>query len=162
MIYENANTKGSLVNFAERYDNFIGGEYVPPAKGKYFENISPVTGEVFCEVARYTQEDVDLSVEAASPAQVGRAHATVSERGNTLKHIANRIEQNLAMIAVAETWDNGKAVRETLAADGPLAIDHFRYSAGAIRAQEGGISQIDSDTVAYHFHEPVEIGRAHV
>lgn len=157
MIYENPNTKGSLVNFAERYDNFIGGEYVPPAKGKYFENISPVTGKVFCEVARSTQEDVDLAVEAASKAQVAWGQTPVSERANILNQIANRIEQNLEMIAVAETWDNGKAVRETLAADVPLAIDHFRYFAGAIRAQEGGISQIDSDTVAYHFHEPVGV-----
>src|SRR5699024_4797808 len=102
-----------------KYFPFIGGEYVPPAKGKYFENISPVTGKVFCEVARSTQEDVDLAVEAASKAQVAWGQTPVSERANILNQIANRIEQNLEMIAVAETWDNGKAVRETLAADVP-------------------------------------------
>src|SRR5699024_6468355 len=144
MIYENPNTKGSLVNFAERYDNFIGGEYVPPAKGKYFENISPVTGKVFCEVARSTHEDVDLAVEAASKAQVAWAESPVSDRANSRNRIASRTGQRLEMIAVAETWDNGKAVRDTLAADVPLASDPVRYFAGAIRAQEGGISQIDS------------------
>ncbi|HEX6594279.1 MAG TPA: aldehyde dehydrogenase family protein [Bacillota bacterium] len=157
MTYKQPNTKGSLVHFNKRYDNYIGGEYVAPIKGNYFENVTPVTGTVFCEVARSTKEDVDLAVEAAHKAKKAWSETSVSERANILNKIADRLEQNLEKIAVAETWDNGKAIRETLAADVPLAIDHFRYFAGAIRAQEGGISQIDSDTVAYHFHEPLGV-----
>lgn len=157
MRYENPNTEGSLVQFKERYDNYIGGEYRPPASGKYFENITPITGKVFCEIARSNKEDVDAAVEAANNAKDAWGKTSVAERANILNKIADRIEENLEMIAVAESWDNGKAVRETLAADIPLAIDHYRYFAGAIRAQEGGVSQIDDDTVAYHFHEPLGV-----
>ncbi|GEN31931.1 aldehyde dehydrogenase [Cerasibacillus quisquiliarum] len=157
MRYVNPNTKGSVVQFKDRYDNFIGGEYVPPVKGNYFENMSPVTGEVFCEVARSTKEDVERAVDAAYKAKDAWGKTSPAERANILNKIADRIEENIDMLAVAETWDNGKAVRETLAADIPLAIDHFRYFAGAIRAQEGSISQIDDETVAYHFHEPLGV-----
>ncbi|MEC5422885.1 aldehyde dehydrogenase family protein [Virgibacillus sp. C22-A2] len=157
MRYANPNTEGSLVTFKERYDNFIGGEYRPPANGKYFENVSPVTGKVFCEIARSTKEDVEAAVQAANDAKDAWGKTSVTERAKILNKIADRIEENLEMLAVAETWDNGKAVRETLAADLPLAADHYRYFAGAIRAQEGGISQIDNDTVAYHFHEPLGV-----
>ncbi|MFD1362169.1 acetaldehyde dehydrogenase ExaC [Lentibacillus salinarum] len=157
MQYANPNTEGAVVHFQERYDNFIGGEYRPPANGKYFENVSPVTGKVFCELARSTKEDVEAAVDAAYNAKDAWGKTAVAERANMLNKIADRIEDNLEMLAVAETWDNGKAVREPLAADLPLAADHFRYFAGAIRAQEGGISQIDNDTVAYHFQEPLGV-----
>ncbi|WHX26722.1 aldehyde dehydrogenase family protein [Virgibacillus halodenitrificans] len=157
MRYANPNTEGSLVNFRERYNNFIGGEYREPTNGKYFENISPVTGKVFCEVARSTKDDVEAAIDAAYEAKDSWANTSVAERANILNKIADRMEENLERLAVAETWDNGKAVRETLAADIPLAVDHFRYFSGAIRAQEGGISQIDQDTVAYHFHEPLGV-----
>lgn len=156
-MYKKPNTEGALVNFAERYDNFIGGEYVPPVNGQYFENTTPVTGEVFCEVARSTKEDVELALDAAHKAKDAWAQTSTTERANMLNQIADRIEENLEMLAVAETWDNGKSVRETLAADLPLAADHYRYFAAAIRAQEGTISQIDNDTVAYHFHEPLGV-----
>lgn len=157
MRYKNPNTEGALVHFKTRYDNFIGGEYRPPASGKYFDNVSPVTGEVFTEIARSTKEDVEAAVEAANQAKAYWGKTSVAERANILNKIADRIEENLETLAVAETWDNGKAVRETLAADLPLAADHYRYFAGAIRAQEGGVSQIDDDTVAYHFHEPLGV-----
>jgi aldehyde dehydrogenase len=148
---------GSLVAYQPRYDHLIGGEYVPPVKGRYFENRTPVTGQVFTEIARGTAEDVDRAVTAAEGAAAAWGRTSPAERASVLNRIADRIEQNLEAIAVAESWDNGKPVRETLAADIPLAIDHFRYFAGAIRAQEGGLSQIDADTVAYHFHEPLGV-----
>ena len=157
MRYANPNTDGAIVNFKKKYDNFIGGKYVAPVNGKYFENPTPVTGEVFCEIARSTKEDVEMAVEAAHNAKDAWAKTSVTERANILNKIADRIEENLEMLAVAETWDNGKAVRETLAADLPLAADHYRYFAAAIRAQEGTISQIDHDTVAYHFQEPLGV-----
>ncbi|HLS06568.1 MAG TPA: aldehyde dehydrogenase family protein [Bacillota bacterium] len=156
-MYKNPNTEGAIVNFSERYDNFIGGKYVPPVNGEYFENTTPITGEVFCEIARSTKEDVELAIDAAYEAKDEWAKTSVMERANMLNEIANQIENNLEMLAVAETWDNGKSVRECLAADLPLAVDHFRYFASAIRAQEGTISQIDNDTVAYHFHEPLGV-----
>src|ERR1700749_5092285 len=148
---------GSVVTYRPRYDHFIGGEYVPPASGKYFENPTPVTGQTFTEIARGTAEDVDRAVAAAEGASAAWGRTSVGERASILNKIADRIEQNLEMIAVAESWENGKPVRETLAADIPLAVDHFRYFAGAIRAQEGGVSELDADTVAYHFHEPLGV-----
>lgn len=157
MVYAFPNTEGAVVNFKERYDNYIGGKWTPPTKGQYFDNITPVTGNVFTQVARSTEEDIDLALDAAHEAKEAWGQTSVAERSIILNKIADRIEQNLEMLAVAETWENGKAVRETLNADIPLAIDHFRYFAGAIRAQEGGISQIDKDTVAYHFHEPIGV-----
>ncbi len=145
------------VDFKKRYDNFIGGEFVAPAKGMYFENPSPVTGQTFCEVARSTAEDVERALDAAHAAKGAWGRTSPTERSNILLKIADKLEENLETLAKVETWDNGKALRETMAADLPLAIDHFRYFAGAIRAQEGGISQIDNDTVAYHFHEPIGV-----
>ena len=157
MVYAFPNTDGAVVNFKERYDNYIGGKWTAPVKGQYFDNITPVTGKVFTQAARSTEEDVELALDAAHAAKDAWSTASVTERSNILLKIADRMEQNLEMLAVAETWDNGKAVRETLNADLPLAIDHFRYFAGAIRAQEGNLSQIDNDTVAYHFHEPIGV-----
>ncbi|WP_186578481.1 aldehyde dehydrogenase [Aquibacillus kalidii] len=157
MKYEIPNRPGAKVNFKERYDNFIGGEWQAPVNGKYFDNISPVTGKVFCKVARSSAEDVELALDAAHAAKASWGGTSPTERANILNKIADRMEANLEMLAVAESWDNGKAVRETLAADIPLAIDHFRYFAGSIRAQEGNLSQLDADTVAYHFHEPLGV-----
>ena len=156
-LYAAPGRPDSLVSVQERYGNFIGGEFVPPAKGTYFENISPVTGRSFTEIARSTAEDVELALDAAHGAKRAWGRTSATERANILNQIADRIEANLESLAVAETWDNGKPVRETLAADLPLAVDHFRYFAGAIRAQEGSISEIDSDTIAYHFHEPLGV-----
>ena len=148
---------GSIVDVADRYGNFIGGEFVPPVKGQYFENLSPVNGRAFTEVARSTSEDVELALDAAHGAKRAWGRTSASERAVILNKIADRMEASLEMLAVAESWENGKPVRETLAADLPLAVDHFRYFAGAIRAQEGGISEIDADTIAYHFHEPLGV-----
>ena len=145
------------MTFQSRYDHWIGGEYVKPARGQYFENPSPVTGQTFCEIARGTAEDVEKALDAAHGAADSWGRTSVAERANILNKIADRIEANLELLAVAETWENGKPVRETLAADMPLAVDHFRYFAGAIRAQEGGLGEIDDDTVAYHFHEPLGV-----
>ncbi|TKD68869.1 aldehyde dehydrogenase family protein [Micrococcus luteus] len=156
-VYAFPGTEGAKVEFKSRYEHFIGGEWTPPVKGQYFENVTPVTGKVFCEVARGTAEDIDVALDAAWKAAPAWGATSAAERALVLHRIADRLEENLEMLAVAETWDNGKAVRETLNADVPLAIDHFRYFAGAIRAQEGGLSQVDEDTVAYHFHEPLGV-----
>ncbi|VFR25533.1 Aldehyde dehydrogenase [plant metagenome] len=143
--------------FKEQYQNYIGGEWVPPKGGQYFENLSPITGKAFCKVSRSDAADIELALDAAHRARQGWAETSPAERGNLLLRIADRIEQNLPLLAVAESIDNGKPLRETTAADLPLAVDHFRYFAGCIRAQEGGISEIDAHTVAYHFHEPVGV-----
>ena len=156
-VYAFPGTEGAKVEFKSRYEHFIGGEWTPPVKGQYFENVTPVTGKVFCEVARGTAEDIDAALDAAWKAAPAWGATSAAERALVLHRIADRMEENLEMLAVAETWDNGKAVRETLNADLPLAIDHFRYFAGAIRAQEGRLSQVDEDTVAYHFHEPLGV-----
>ncbi|MFI7397812.1 acetaldehyde dehydrogenase ExaC [Micrococcus luteus] len=156
-VYAFPGTEGAKVEFKPRYEHFIGGEWTPPVEGQYFENVTPVTGKAFCEVARGTAEDIDVALDAAWKAAPAWGATSAAERALVLHRIADRMEENLEMLAVAETWDNGKAVRETLNADLPLAIDHFRYFAGAIRAQEGGLSQVDEDTVAYHFHEPLGV-----
>jgi aldehyde dehydrogenase len=147
----------SKAPFSNRYDNFIGGKFTPPAAGKYFENTSPVTGQVLCEIARSDADDIELALDAAHAAKTAWGKTSVAERAVILNKIADVMEENLALLATAETWDNGKPIRETTAADLPLAIDHFRYFAGCIRSQEGGISEIDQDTVAYHFHEPLGV-----
>lgn len=157
MIYQDPNTPESKVQFKPRYENYIGGEWLAPVKGQYFENVSPVNGKVYCEVARSSAEDVELALDAAHSAKNAWGKTSVTERSNILLKIADRIEENLELLAIAETWDNGKGIRETLAADVPLAVDHFRYFAGCIRAQEGGISELDQSTVAYHFHEPLGV-----
>ena len=157
MVYANPGTPGAIVTFDARYDNYIGGKWIPPVKGQYFENISPVTGEVFCEVARSTAEDIELALDAAHAAKTAWGKTSATERSNILLKIADVVEANLEQLAVAETWDNGKPVRESLAADLPLVVDHWRYFASVIRAQEGSAGQIDEDTVAYHFQEPLGV-----
>ncbi len=143
--------------FKARYENFIGGKWTPPKAGKYFDNITPMTGKKICEVPRSDASDIELALDAAHAAKDAWGKTSVAERANILNKIADRLEANLALIATAETWDNGKPIRETMAADIPLAIDHFRYFAGCIRAEEGSIGEIDHDTVAYHFREPLGV-----
>ncbi|MFJ7022089.1 aldehyde dehydrogenase [Streptomyces sp. NPDC101117] len=155
--YAAPGTDGAIVSYQARYDHFIGGEYVPPSRGQYFENPSPVTGQPFTEIARGTAEDVERALDAAHAAAPAWGRTSVTERAGILLKIADRMEANLERLAVAESWENGKPVRETLAADIPLAIDHFRYFAGTIRAQEGTLGEVDDDTVAYHFHEPLGV-----
>jgi aldehyde dehydrogenase len=157
MRYADPGQPGSKITFKPRYDNFIGGKWVAPVEGQYFDNISPVTGKVFCQAARSQAADIDLALDAAHKARDAWGRTSPAARAAVLLKIADRLEANLEMLAVAETWDNGKPIRETLAADIPLAIDHFRYYAGCIRAQEGSLSEIDDDTVAYHFHEPLGV-----
>jgi aldehyde dehydrogenase len=140
-----------------RYQNFIGGEWTEPRSGNYFENPSPVNGQTFCEVARSGANDIELALDAAHQAAPAWGRTAAAERANILNKIADRMEENLEKLAVIETWDNGKPVRESLAADLPLAIDHFRYFAGCIRAQEGSVAELDHDTVAYHFPEPLGV-----
>jgi aldehyde dehydrogenase len=143
--------------FAERYDNFIGGKWVAPRSGKYFDNASPVTGQVVCKIARSDAQDIEAALDAAHAAKDAWGRTSVVERAIILNRIADRMEANLEKLAIAETWDNGKPIRETRAADLPLAIDHFRYFAGVVRGQEGSLAEIDQDTVAYHFHEPLGV-----
>ncbi|MES1974951.1 MAG: aldehyde dehydrogenase [Pseudomonadota bacterium] len=140
-----------------KYDNFIGGEWVAPVQGRYFDNPSPITGSTVCQVARSTAEDIELALDAAHKAKDAWGRTSPAERAIILNRIADRMEEKLSLLALVETIDNGKPIRETTAADIPLAIDHFRYFAGCIRAQEGSISEIDHDTVAYHFHEPLGV-----
>ncbi|WP_067604561.1 acetaldehyde dehydrogenase ExaC [Nocardiopsis listeri] len=156
-IYAPPGEAGSVVQYAPRYDNWIGGEWVKPVKGRYFENPTPITGRTFTEVAQSGADDIELALDAAHGAAPAWGRTSAAERALVLNKIADRMEENLERIAVAESWENGKAVRECLAADIPLAIDHFRYFAGAVRAQEGHSSQIDGDTVAYHFQEPLGV-----
>lgn len=141
----------------DQYDNYIGGEWVAPVQGGYFDNISPVTGQVVGKIARGTAGDIELALDAAHKAKDAWGKTSSTDRSNILLKIADRMEANLDLIAMAETIDNGKPIRETTHADIPLAIDHFRYFAGCVRAQEGSISEIDHDTIAYHFHEPLGV-----
>ena len=151
-------THGSLkVAFKTRYGNYIGGKWVEPVKGEYFENTTPITAARLCEIPRSTAEDIELALDAAHAAKGAWSKTSATERSNILNKIADRIEANLNLLAHVETWDNGKPIRETMAADLPLAVDHFRYFAGCIRAQEGSLSEIDHDTIAYHFHEPLGV-----
>ena len=143
--------------FKASYDNFINGAWLKPKAERYFDNISPITGAKICAVARSDKDDIQAALDAAHAAKDAWARVSTTERSRILNKIADRMEENLSLLATAETWDNGKPIRETMNADIPLAIDHFRYFAGAIRAQEGGISEIDNDTVAYHFHEPLGV-----
>jgi aldehyde dehydrogenase len=145
------------VSFRPRYGNYIGGKWVEPASGQFFENVTPVTGKTFCEIPRSNAKDVDLALDAAHAARESWGRTSATHRAIILNKIADRMEANLDILALAETWDNGKPIRETTAADLPLAVDHWRYFAGCIRAQEGTVSEIDHDTVAYHFHEPLGV-----
>jgi len=157
MRYAHPGASGAVLAFKSQYDNFIGGKFVPPVKGQYFDVITPVSGKVYTKVARSGPEDIELALDAAHAASAKWAATAPSERANILLKIADRIEQNLERLAYAESVDNGKPMRETLNADLPLSVDHFRYFAGCLRAQEGSLSEIDATTVAYHFHEPLGV-----
>ncbi len=157
MIYAQPGTSDALVNFKAQYANFIGGEWIAPVGGKYFDNSSPVNGQTFCQIPRSDERDIELALDAAHAARESWGLTSVTERSNLLLRIADRVEQNLEYLAVAECWENGKAVRETINADLPLFVDHFRYFAGCIRAQEGSAADIDSNTVSYHFPEPLGV-----
>src|ERR1044072_440556 len=146
-----------IPKFKEQYENYIGGEWVAPKSGEYFDNISPVDGKPFTKIARSNEEDIELALDAAHAAAPEWGNSSATFRSNILLKIADRMEQNLEMLARCETWDNGKPIRETMAADLPLAIDHFRYFAGCIRAQEGSIGEVDHNTFAYHLHEPLGV-----
>jgi aldehyde dehydrogenase len=157
MLYAHPGAEGAKVRFKSKYDNFIGGRWQAPVKGAYFDVITPITGKPYTKAARSTAEDVELALDAAHEAAGGWGRTPAAERANALLRIADRLEKNLELLSYAETIDNGKPIRETLNADIPLAIDHFRYFAGCLRAQEGALSDIDETTVAYHFHEPLGV-----
>jgi aldehyde dehydrogenase len=157
MIYALPGAAGAKVQFKKQYENFIGGQWRPPVKGGYFDVITPITGKPYTKAARSTAEDIELALDAAHAAADQWGRTPAAERANVLLKIADRLEQNLEALAYAETVDNGKPIRETLNADIPLAIDHFRYFAGCVRAQEGALSDLDETTVAYHFHEPLGV-----
>ncbi len=157
MRYAHPGTEGAKVNFKSRYGNFINGQFVEPVGGQYFTNLSPVNGQPIAEFPRSDAADIEKALDAAHAAADAWGKTSVQARSLILLQIADRIEQNLELLAITETWDNGKAVRETLNADIPLAADHFRYFAGCIRAQEGTAAEIDEHTAAYHFHEPLGV-----
>src|SRR5690348_1236718 len=156
-VFSRPGAADALMSFESRYGNYIGGEWVAPVGGAYFENPTPVTGQVFCEIPRSTEADVEKALDAAHAAAPAWGKTSPAERAVILNKIADRIEENLESIALAESWDNGKPIRETVNADIPLAVDHFRYFAAVLRAQKGSLSQIDEDTVAYHSHEPLGV-----
>ena len=157
MIYANPGSVGAILNFNSRYENFIGGKWVAPVEGRYFTNTTPVTGEAICEIPRSSAADIELALDAAHKAKDSWGRTSVTERSNILLKIADRIEANLESLSLAETWDNGKPIRECLNADLPLVVDHFRYVAGCIRAQEGSSAELDATTASYHFHEPLGV-----
>ncbi|MEX2165769.1 MAG: aldehyde dehydrogenase [Methyloceanibacter sp.] len=157
MLHEVIETLKARVALRPRYDNFIGGKWVPPAEGAYFDNISPITGKPVCQVARSQAADIELALDAAHQAKDAWGRTAPAKRAALLNKIADRIDENLELIASVETIDNGKPIRETRFADIPLAADHFRYFAACLRAQEGSLSEIDADTIAYHYHEPLGV-----
>ncbi|HEX5390973.1 MAG TPA: aldehyde dehydrogenase family protein [Burkholderiaceae bacterium] len=157
MIYAAPGADGAKISYKPQYDNFIGGRWVAPTSGEYFDVITPINGKVYTRAARSGAADIELALDAAHAAADRWGKTSAGERASVLLKIADRIEANLELLAYAETVDNGKPIRETLNADIPLAVDHFRYFAGCVRAQEGGISEIDSDTMAYHIHEPLGV-----
>lgn len=157
MTFANLSSLGLQNPYKAKYANYIGGKWVEPIDGQYFDNVTPLTGQTFCQIPRSNSKDIDAALDAAHSAKVAWGKTSTTERANILNKIADRMESNLKLIAVAETIDNGKPLRETMAADIPLAIDHFRYFAGCIRAQEGSIAEIDHETMAYHFHEPLGV-----
>jgi len=157
MLYAMPGTSGAKVQYKSRYDNFIGGKWVAPVKGEYFDVITPISGKPYTQAARSGPEDIELALDAAHAAADKWGKTSAAERSNILLKIADRIDANLEVLAYAETVDNGKPIRETLNADVPLAADHFRYFAGCLRSQEGSISEIDENTIAYHFHEPLGV-----
>jgi len=157
MVAVSTELLSGVAPFPAKFDNFIGGKWVAPRAGRYFDNVSPINGKVVCQVARSDADDIELALDAAHAAKDAWAATSPADRSRALLRIADVMEQNLALLATAETWDNGKPLRETTLADVPLAIDHFRYFAGAIRSQEGSIGEVDHDTIAYHFHEPLGV-----
>jgi aldehyde dehydrogenase len=157
MLYARPGSEGALHSFKARYENYVGGQWLAPVEGAYFDNVSPVTGDVFCEIPRSSAADLEIALDAAHGAADAWGKTSVAERSNILLKIADRIETNLELLAYVETWDNGKGIRETLNADIPLLADHFRYFAGCLRAQEGSAADIDANTVSYHFHEPLGV-----
>ncbi|MGB0990052.1 MAG: aldehyde dehydrogenase family protein, partial [Halarcobacter sp.] len=140
--------------FKAQYENFIGGQWIAPKSGEYFENISPVDGEVLTKIPRSNEQDVEAAVQAAKTAFETFKHSTVVERSTMLNKVADAIEANLERLAIAETLDNGKTVRETLAADIPLVVDHFRYFASVIRSESGSVADLDGTTVSQEIYEP--------
>ncbi len=156
-VFARPGAAGALMSYQSRYGNFIGGQWVAPAGGRYFENPTPVTGQTFCEVARSDAADIAHALDAAHAAAPAWGKTAPAARAAILNKVADRMEENKTALAVAEVWDNGKPIREAMSADIPLAADHFRYFAAALRSQEGSLSQIDEDTVAYHFHEPLGV-----
>jgi len=157
MLHEVIETLGSRVALRPKYDNFIGGDWVAPVDGRYFDNISPVTGKPVCQIARSQAADIELALDAAHKVKDSWGRTSPAERATLLNKIADRMEENLVLLATVETIDNGKPIRESRMADIPLAIDHFRYFAACIRAQEGSLGEIDHDTIAYHYHEPLGV-----
>src|ERR1700760_522174 len=156
-VFARPGAAGALMSYESRYENFIGGQWVPPVGGRYFENPTPVTGQTFCEVPRSEAADIDKALDAAHAAAPAWGKTSPAERAAVLNKIADRIDENKDALALAEVWDNGKPIREALAADIPLAADHFRYFAAAMRAQAGSVAQMDEVTGAYHFHEPLGV-----
>lgn len=157
MIYAAPGSANAKIQYKTRYDNFIGGQWKAPVSGEYFDVITPINGQVYTQAARSGAEDVELALDAAHAAADAWGKTPVGDRSNLLLKIADRLEQNLELLAYAETVDNGKPIRETLNADIPLAVDHFRYFAGCLRSQEGALSEIDGNTIAYHYHEPLGV-----
>ncbi|HEX8957312.1 MAG TPA: aldehyde dehydrogenase family protein [Burkholderiaceae bacterium] len=157
MLYAAPGAAGAKIQYQSHYDNFIGGKWVAPAEGQYFDVITPISGGTYTKAARSSARDIDMAIDAAHKAADKWGRTSAAERAHVLLKIADRIEQNLELLAYAESVDNGKPMRETLNADIPLAVDHFRYFAGCVRAQEGHLSEIDESTVAYHFHEPLGV-----
>lgn len=157
MIYPAPGASGAKIKYKEKYDNFINGRWVAPVKGQYFDVITPINGQIYTKAARSTAEDIEVALDAAHAAADKWGKTSPTDRANVLLKIADRIEANLELLAYAETVDNGKPIRETMAADIPLSADHFRYFAGCLRAQEGHLSDLNENTVAYHFHEPLGV-----
>jgi len=157
MLHQTLTDLNAKFGLRARYDNFIGGKWVAPVRGQYFDNLTPITGTKLCEIARSTAEDVELALDAAHAAAPAWSRTSTAARAAILNKLADRMEERLDLLALVETLDNGKPIRETTAADLPLAVDHFRYFAACVRAQEGSLAEIDHDTVAYHFHEPLGV-----
>jgi aldehyde dehydrogenase len=157
MLHQALEKASKSIVIRPKYDNFIGGQWVAPVRGQYFSNVSPINGKPICDVARSTAEDIELALDAAHKAKDAWGRTSPAERARVLNKIADRMEENLELLALVESIDNGKPIRETMAADMPLAADHFRYFAACIRSQEGSLAEIDHDTIAYHFHEPLGV-----
>jgi len=157
MIYAKPTSTNSIISLKSRYKNFIGGQWLEPNSRDYLPNYSPVDGKVYCEIAKSQAVDVEEAIDAAEKAQISWGKTSVTERSNLLFKIADRVEKNIEKLSLVESWDNGKPIRETLNADLPLLVDHFRYFAGCLRAEEGSLSSLDTKTMSYHIHEPIGV-----